>query len=68
MALGAHPAPTVEQFQALVAAGRIHWFVASGLEGATSMNGSDEARRIAERVAADATAQTVDGVTRYDLG
>ena len=64
---GSDPAPTLEQFQALVAAGRIHWFVASGLEGATSMNGSDEARRIAEWVAANADSQTVDGVTLYDL-
>ena len=64
---GSDPAPTLEQFQAWVAAGNVHWFIPSGLERVGNAGGSQEAQRIAEWVAATYTAQTVDGVTLYDL-
>ena len=67
---GTDPAPTLERFQQLAAAGRIHWFVGGaerGMLGDPSSGGSDEARRIAEWVAATYTPVTVDGTVLYDL-
>ena len=68
---GTDPAPTLEQFQQLVAEGRVHWFV--GVDGGRNMlgdpssGGSDQARRIADWVAATFNPTTVDGTTLYDL-
>jgi hypothetical protein len=47
---GSDPAPTLEQFQQLVAEGRIHWFLGGGRMG-RSMGGSDTAQQISEWVA-----------------
>jgi hypothetical protein len=60
----------LEQFQQLVAQGRVHWFIGAGTCGAlgdTSSGGSDQARQIAEWVAATYTPTTIDGTVRYDL-
>ena len=69
---GTDPAPTLAQFQADVADGRIHYFV-----GGTMMrprgdaSGSDAAQQIADWVEANFVAQTVgsgsDAVTIYDV-
>ena len=69
---GTDPAPTLAQFQADVADGRIHYFV-----GGTMMRprgdatGSDAAQQIADWVEANFVAQTVgsgsDAVTIYDV-
>ncbi|MBM7775152.1 4-amino-4-deoxy-L-arabinose transferase-like glycosyltransferase [Actinokineospora baliensis] len=62
---GTDPAPTLAEFQRLVAGGEIHWFI-----GATLMrgeSGSDDAHRIAEWVAQNYTATSVGGVTVYDV-
>lgn len=71
MALGGYngtdPSPTLEQFQQLVAAGQIHWFVGGTGPGGTQSGGSDASRRIAEWVAATFPPTTVDGVELYDL-
>ncbi len=68
---GTDPAPTLEQFQQLVADGRVHWFVGAGqgrgLLGDPSSGGSDQAQRITEWVAATFTPVTVDGTVLYDL-
>ena len=69
---GTDPAPTLAQFQALVAAKKIHYFVGDGTTmggrgGATSTGGSDDAARIAAWVKANFTATTVGGTTIYDL-
>jgi 4-amino-4-deoxy-L-arabinose transferase-like glycosyltransferase len=66
---GSDPAPTLAEFQALVAAGRIHWFVAGGVGGGPGgqQGGSDEARQITEWVESSYDAVTVDGVELYDL-
>ena len=64
---GSDPSPTLEQFQQYVANGEIHYYIASGLAGANSMDGSQEARDISTWVEENFTAQTVDGVTLYDL-
>lgn len=62
---GTDPAPTLEEFQRLVADGRIHYFL--GGAGLPAETGSDASRRIAEWVEENFTATTVDGVTVHDL-
>ncbi|WP_432487612.1 ArnT family glycosyltransferase [Kineococcus sp. SYSU DK018] len=64
---GTDPAPTLEQFQAHVAAGRIHYYVASSSMASTDTGGSDAAAQIAEWVAQNFPATDVDGTTVYDL-
>ncbi|SBS74427.1 Glycosyl transferase family 39 [uncultured Mycobacterium sp.] len=66
---GTDPAPTLEQFQAYVAARRIHWFVKSDMPGFGFGNrsGSDAAEQIQRWVSANFTPREVDGVTVYDL-
>ncbi|QCB95576.1 glycosyltransferase family 39 protein [Arthrobacter sp. PAMC25564] len=62
---GTDPAPTLEQFQQLVAGGKIHYFIAGRMmQGET---GSDDAARIAAWVQANFTARTVGGTTVYLL-
>ncbi|GAB4079258.1 glycosyltransferase family 39 protein [Modestobacter muralis] len=62
---GSDPSPTLAEFQALVADGQVHWFI--GGAGMGSDSGSNASAEIAAWVAATYTAQTVDGVTLYDL-
>ena len=62
---GTDPAPTLEEFQQLVADGRIHYFIGgSMMQGET---GSDAAARISEWVAANFQAETIGGATVYNL-
>ncbi|GHE94541.1 glycosyl transferase [Amycolatopsis deserti] len=63
---GTDPSPTLEQFQRYVASGRIHYFLGEPRE-INSTGGSDEAEKIAEWVATNYAATTVDGVTVYVL-
>ncbi|WP_433506630.1 hypothetical protein ACQP04_09185 [Pseudonocardia halophobica] len=66
---GTDPAPTLAQFQQYAAEGKIHWFVGGAGSDArgSDTGGSDAAAEIAEWVQQHFTAQTVDGVTLYDL-
>jgi hypothetical protein len=68
---GTDPAPTLAQFQALVAAKKIHYLVGGGTafggRTANSTGGSDDAARIAAWVQQTFAATTVDGTTVYDL-
>ena len=74
---GTDPAPTLARFQALVADGRVHWFVGGGTPigggarpggaTATSTGGADDAARIAAWVQQNFAATTVGGTTVYDL-
>jgi 4-amino-4-deoxy-L-arabinose transferase-like glycosyltransferase len=69
---GSDPSPTLEQFHEYVAAGEIHYFIGSGGGmgggmGGGRMGGSNASSEIAAWVAENFTAQTVDGVTVYDL-
>jgi 4-amino-4-deoxy-L-arabinose transferase-like glycosyltransferase len=64
---GSDPSPTLAEFEQDVAAGRIHWFIASGLRGGISNGGSNSSAEIAAWVEEHFTAQTVGGVTLYDL-
>jgi hypothetical protein len=68
---GTDPAPTLEQFQALVAAKKIHYFVGGGTaiggRGGSDTGGSDDAARIAQWVRENFAATAVGGTTVYDL-
>ncbi|MEZ5118211.1 MAG: glycosyltransferase family 39 protein [Candidatus Nanopelagicales bacterium] len=72
---GSDPAPTLEQFQQYVADGDVHYFVAGGggpggggPGGFGGQNGGSSATsQISAWVSANFAAQTVDGVTVYDL-
>jgi 4-amino-4-deoxy-L-arabinose transferase-like glycosyltransferase len=68
---GSDPSPTLEEFQAYVADGEIHYFIAGGGGlggfGANQMGGSESSNEIATWVAANFATVTVDGTTLYDL-
>ena len=66
---GTDPSPTLAQFEAYVRAGKIHYFLASGGGGfgGPGRGGSSSANAIASWVESSFTAQTVGGVTVYDL-
>ncbi len=72
---GSDPSPTLAQFEADVAKGEIHWFIADargpGSGGPGGFGGpgrtSSTARQISTWVTGHFTAETVDGVTLYDL-
>ncbi|MGI5180622.1 glycosyltransferase family 39 protein [Dactylosporangium sp. CA-152071] len=64
---GSDPAPSLAQFQQYVADGQIHYFIGGAGVGGRSNGGSSVSAEIAAWVAANYTAQTVGGVTVYDL-
>lgn len=65
---GSDPSPTLEQFQEYVASGQVHWFISGGGAGpGASQGGSSTSAEITAWVASSFTAQSVDGVTMYDL-
>ncbi|QWF77447.1 glycosyltransferase family 39 protein [Amycolatopsis sp. CA-230715] len=68
---GTDPAPTLAQFQSYVHNGQIHYFVGDGMGFPGSMrgesSGSDAAQQIADWVARNYPATTIDGTTIYDL-
>ena len=65
---GGDPSPTLAQFQAYVAAGEIHFYIggSSRIGGGGRLIGG-ATTTIASWVSENFTAQTVDGVTMYDL-
>ncbi|HET6825784.1 MAG TPA: glycosyltransferase family 39 protein [Amnibacterium sp.] len=64
---GSDPSPTLAEFEQDVAAGRIHWFIASGMRGGVSNGGSNASAEIAAWVEENFIPQTVGGTTLYDL-
>ena len=69
---GSDPSPTLAQFRQWVADGKIHYFIAQGSGGFGGFGGGPStggttSTQIATWVADTFTAQTVDGVTVYDL-
>ena len=64
---GTDPFPTLEEFQQLVAEGKIHYFVGEAGRSNTDSGGSDEAHRTGLWVEANFTPITIDGTTVYDL-
>ncbi|HEX5332583.1 MAG TPA: glycosyltransferase family 39 protein [Cellulomonas sp.] len=63
---GSDPSPTLAEFQADVAAGKIHYFI-SGSGFGRSSGGSSAASEISTWVTSTFSPQTVDGATVYDL-
>jgi len=63
---GTDPSPTLAQFQADVAAGRIHYFIAGGGMGGGG-GGGGTSSQITSWVESTFTSTTVGGVTLYDL-
>jgi len=66
---GSDPSPTLQEFQALVAAGEIHYFLGEGSGGRAGFGAMDSrsASEITTWVEDTFPASTVDGVTVYDL-
>lgn len=65
---GSDPSPTLAEFKALVAAGKVHWFISGGDRGfGNQMGGSQAASEIASWVTSTYAATTVGNVTMYDL-
>lgn len=68
---GADPAPTLQQFQDFVAAGRIHYYLETPHPGMPSFGNAagrkSESTQIRDWVEQHYPATTVDGVTLYDL-
>ena len=65
---GSDPAPTLAQFEKLVAAHEIHHFVASGSGGPGGPGGgSGSGAQITAWVKSHFTVKTVGGMTVYDL-
>jgi FtsH-binding integral membrane protein len=66
---GTDPAPTLAQFQRYVAEGKIHYYIGGGGFGGGGFGSSDSSTssEIASWVSSNFTAETVDGVTVYDL-
>ena len=62
---GSDPSPTLAQFQQYVADGKIHYFIGGG--GFRANGGSSAVPGDRRLGRGDFTAQTVDGVTLYDL-
>ncbi len=63
---GSDNSPTLAQFEAYVAAGKIHYFIASGTGGGMASN-SGVGAQITTWVKAHYTATTIGGSTVYDL-
>ncbi len=68
---GTDPAPSLAQFEKYVSEGKIHYYIASGGGfgggGGPGRSTSDDASAITSWVESHFTAETVGGVTVYDL-
>jgi 4-amino-4-deoxy-L-arabinose transferase-like glycosyltransferase len=71
---GTDPAPSLAQFEKYVAEGRIHYYISGGggfggggFGAGLGAKGASDASQISTWVTAHYTAETVDGVTLYDL-
>jgi 4-amino-4-deoxy-L-arabinose transferase-like glycosyltransferase len=64
---GSDPYPTLGQFQSLVKAGKVHYFISGGAGFGQQNGGSQAASAISSWVQQNFTATTVGGVTVYDL-
>jgi hypothetical protein len=64
---GSDPSITLAQFEKLVAAGQIHYFIGGGNSGGGPGGGSSSNSEITSWVTSHFTATTVGGTTVYDL-
>ena len=62
---GSDPSPTLDEFKALVSAGKIHYFI--GGQGGGPGGQSGTSSQISTWVQQNFTATTIDGTTLYDL-
>jgi 4-amino-4-deoxy-L-arabinose transferase-like glycosyltransferase len=64
---GTDPAPTLAQFEQYVSEGKIHYFIGGGGFAGFGGRSGDDASQITSWVESHFSAQTVGGVTVYDL-
>ncbi|MBV9660332.1 MAG: glycosyltransferase family 39 protein, partial [Acidimicrobiales bacterium] len=64
---GSDPYPSLAAFEALVKAGRVHYYIAGGGGGAGGAGSSGDASAISQWVEANFQPTTVGGVSVYDL-
>lgn len=64
---GSDPSPTLAQFKAYVAAGRIHYFIGGGGLGGNQQGGSNSSTAIASWVQSNFKTVTIGNSTLYDL-
>ncbi|WGL51406.1 glycosyltransferase family 39 protein [Nocardioides sp. BP30] len=64
---GTDESPTLAQFEAYVAAGRIHYYIAGGTGGGPGGQSGSASSQITAWVEAHYTATTIGGTTVYDL-
>ncbi|MCU1487978.1 MAG: glycosyl transferase [Actinomycetia bacterium] len=65
---GSDPTPTLTEFQAMVSAGKVHWFIGGGNRfGGGQNGGSSTSSEISAWVQSTFTAQTIGSTTVYDL-
>ena len=64
---GSDPYPSLAQFQALVNAGRVHYFIAGGMGGGGFGGGGSSMSEIASWVESNYASTSVGGITVYDL-
>ena len=64
---GSDNSPTLAQFEKYVAAGQIHYFIASGSGGGPGGGSSSVGTQITAWVSAHYTSTTIGGQTVYDL-
>ena len=64
---GTDPTPTLDQFRQYVSEGKIHYFIGGGGGGPGGGGGASTSSAITQWVEDNFTAQTVGGVTLYDL-
>ncbi len=64
---GSDPYPSLAQFQALVNAGRVHYFIAGGMGGGGFGGGGSSMSEIASWVESNFASTSVGGITVYDL-
>lgn len=66
---GTDPSPTLAEFKADVAAGKIHYFIAGGMgaAGGGPSRSAGTSSHISAWVTAHFSKQTIDGITVYDL-
>jgi 4-amino-4-deoxy-L-arabinose transferase-like glycosyltransferase len=64
---GTDPYPTLAEFEKLVSAGKVHYFIGGGGFGGGPGGGSASSSAISSWVESHFTASTVGGVTVYDL-
>jgi 4-amino-4-deoxy-L-arabinose transferase-like glycosyltransferase len=64
---GSDPSPTLAQFKAYVAAGKIHYFIGGGSVGGGGNSSGSSSSQIAAWVQQNYSATTLGGTTVYDL-